>query len=316
VFERLAHHLVYSQFPAVNIARFQVLVIAWAVLAWLQRGEATVTRLQRVVAGTVVIALLGVLIDQGFVVRANLLGQSAEEYELSAAGLLRYYWYRMSDSLVPAGFAMAIVVGIRKLQATKPLLANWLLMAAVLLGVGNLADVYYQRRRQAVPPAIIQPQPTADSRPPTVLRSRSETSKPLTAQQWFQHWRSVCDWIARETPADALFLTPREQQTFKWYAGRAEVVTRKDVPQDARGLLEWKQRLDEVYPHDQAHNAYDLAAFTDEELVSLARKYQATYIVVDRTRSRRHINLPQIYPLLVEENPAFAVYRVPEEASP
>ena len=124
----------------------------------------------------------------------------------------------------------------------------------------------------------------------------------------------MCAWVARETPEDAIFLTPREQQTFKWYAGRAEVVTRKDVPQDAAGLIEWKHRLDEVYPRDQEHHLRDLAAFSDEELVEIARRYGAAYIVVDRTRSRRRIHLPQVYPLLAEENPAFAVYRVPEAA--
>lgn len=316
VFERLAHHLVYSQFPAVNIARFQVLVIAWAALAWLQRSEPTATRLQRVVAGTVVIALVGVLIDQAFVIRANLLDQSAEAYETSAAGLLRYYWYRMSDSLIPAGVALALVVGLTKLQATKPLLANWLTMAVILLASANLAEVHYQRRQQPVPPAIIQPQPTVDSRHTPGLPPRAESAQPITAQQWFEHWRSVCNWISRETPGDALFLTPREQQTFKWYAGRAEIVTRKDVPQDARGLIEWKRRLEEVYPRDQAHQARDLAAFSDVELTSLARKYKAAYILVDRSRSRRRIGLPQVYPLLAEENPSFAVYRVPEPATP
>ena len=67
VFERLSHHLVYSEFPAWNIARFQILVVAWAAVAWLLRREPGITRLQRVVAGTVVIAVVGVVIDQGLV---------------------------------------------------------------------------------------------------------------------------------------------------------------------------------------------------------------------------------------------------------
>ena len=105
-----------------------------------------------------------------------------------------------------------------------------------------------------------------------------------------------------QTPADALFLTPREQQTFKWYAGRAEIVSWKDVPQDARGLIEWKQRLEEIYPRDQAHQQRDLAAFSDAELLQLARKYRATYIVIDRTRSGRRIGLPKVYPAGDEES--------------
>ncbi len=302
VFERLAHHLVYSQFPAVNIARFQLLVVAWAVIAWLQRREPSVTRLQRVVAGTIVIALIGVVIDQAFVIRANMLDQSPDEYERAVAGLLRYYWYRMSDSLVPVGVALAAVWGITKLQTSKPALAAGLSMAAILLSVANLAEVNYQRRLLPVPPAIVQP--------------NIESTRPITAKMWWQDWQAVCDWVAQETPADALFLTPREQQTFKWYAGRAEIATRKDVPQDARGLMEWKQRLTDIYPRDPEHHLHDLAAFSDAELLDLARKYRASYIVADLTRAQRRIGLPQVYPVLVEDNSSFAVYRVPEAAAP
>ena len=55
----------------------------------------------------------------------------------------------------------------------------------------------------------------------------------------------------------------------------------------------------------------DLAAFTDEELVALAKKHNCRYIVVDRTRSSRRIGLPSVYPLFYEQNPAFEVFRVP-----
>ncbi len=301
VFERLAHHLVYSQFPAVNIARFQLLVLVWAVIAWLQRREAGVTRLQRVVAGTVVIALIGVVIDQAFVIRANMLDQSPDEYERAVAGLLRYYWYRMSDSLVPVGVALAAVWGITKLQISKPALGASVCIAAILLSVANLAEINYQRRLLPVPPAIVQP--------------NIESKRPISAKKWWHDWQAVCDWVAKETPAEALFLTPREQQTFKWYAGRAEIATRKDVPQDARGLMEWKQRLTDFYPRNPEHHLYDLAAFSDAELLDLARKYRASYIVVDLTRAQRRIGLPQVYPALVEENSSFAVYRVPEPAA-
>jgi hypothetical protein len=109
-----------------------------------------------------------------------------------------------------------------------------------------------------------------------------------------------------------LFLTPREQQTFKWYAGRAEVVNWKDVPQDAPGLVEWKRRMTDVYPRDKEHHRHDLAAFTDEELIELAREYQAEYVIVDLTRASRPIGLSRLYPRAGEVNASFAVYRVPE----
>ena len=90
----------------------------------------------------------------------------------------------------------------------------------------------------------------------------------------------------------------------------------KDVPQDASGLVEWKTRFDEIYPRDHDHHLHDLAAFSDEELVVLARKYGAHYIVIDRTRSARRIGLPRLYPLFREDNASFEVYRVPDAGKP
>ncbi|HEY2416110.1 MAG TPA: DUF6798 domain-containing protein [Pirellulaceae bacterium] len=314
-FERLSHHLIYSQFDASNVFRFQILVLGWAAAAWMMRRDLFTTRLQRVVAGAIVIAVVGIIIDQALVVRANLTEQSPLDYETTAAGLLRYYWFRMSDSLVPVGLSLAIVAGVIKLETKRPEAAALLKVALILLAAGNLAEAYYSRKLQPVPRAVLQPQPTADSeerpwwRAPPKLAT-SETS----IQDWFRDWQRVCQWVAAETPADALFLTPQEQQTFKWYAGRPEVVTWKDVPQDARGLLEWKKRLDEVYPRDPEHRQHDLAAFDDAALVNLAQKYGAKYVLIDRTRADRPIRLLKMYPLLVDENPSFAVYRVPEAA--
>ncbi len=295
VFERLNHHLVYSMFSAASVARFQVLLVAWAIVAWLLRRELTVARLQRVVAGTVVIALIGVAIDQALVLRANLSDQSALDYQVSAAGLLRYYWFRMSDSLVPVGLALGVLTGIASFEARRPALSAGLNVVAIMLTVANLAEVYYTRAQQPAPPAILQSRPAAEGH----------------VQEWYQDWLHACEWIAARTPADAMFITPREQQTFKWYAGRPEVVTWKDVPQDARGLIEWNKRMDEIHPHEAQHHEHGLAAFSDLELVELAQKYRATYVVIDRTKARRRLELRKVYPVGNELNPSFEVYRVP-----
>jgi hypothetical protein len=66
-------------------------------------------------------------------------------------------------------------------------------------------------------------------------------------QETQKNWVRVCRWIADNTPQDALFLTPRKQQTFKWYAGRAEFVNWKDAPQDAPALLQWQRRMSDVW---------------------------------------------------------------------
>ena len=59
----------------------------------------------------------------------------------------------------------------------------------------------------------------------------------------YRNWLRVCEWIKNNTPADAQFITPDQQQTFKWYAQRAEVVNWKDVPQDAQAMVDWRGRV-------------------------------------------------------------------------
>ena len=58
-------------------------------------------------------------------------------------------------------------------------------------------------------------------------------------------WRAACDWVAQpqNIPPDAVFLTPRMSQTFRWYAHRAEVATWKEIPQDAASIVEWWRRI-------------------------------------------------------------------------
>ena len=34
-------------------------------------------------------------------------------------------------------------------------------------------------------------------------------------------------------------------QSFKWHSGRGEAGTWKEIPQDARGIVEWRRRMDE-----------------------------------------------------------------------
>jgi len=62
-------------------------------------------------------------------------------------------------------------------------------------------------------------------------------------------WRDfvdVCRWVERHTPREAVFLTPKYNVGFKWYAQRAEYLTWKDCPQDAAGILEWARRCNRV----------------------------------------------------------------------
>jgi hypothetical protein len=128
----------------------------------------------------------------------------------------------------------------------------------------------------------------------------------------FGYWLDATDWVRQNTPRDARFLTPRRQQTFKWYAERPEVVNWKDVPQDASAVVEWRRAMEEIYP--PATFRVDLAAHDEAELLRLARKYDADYLLLDRRRAGRSLHLPRVYPAFDEENPAYEVYRVPAAA--
>ena len=60
-------------------------------------------------AGAVLIAILGIVIDQSLLYHLDV-----------AAGLLRYYWYRLSDAMIAAGTALAVVGWLVALRARRP----------------------------------------------------------------------------------------------------------------------------------------------------------------------------------------------------
>ena len=327
VFDRLPHHLVFHTFGTWYYVRHGALLVVWVLLAWRLWSNEPARRLTLVLIGAATIAVFGMLIDLAGLMNMQLEGRSFHEYQLRVAPRLRLYWFRLEDALLPAGVALAFSAWLSRLQVTEPRRANWLLIGSIVAAGLNLADLTYWRSQVRVPDSVIQQRPTFDSRPRWWLdepRPVSRMFRPLpgsdhllTAQQWLAHWQDACRWMSEHTPADARFLTPRRQQTFAWYAGRSHVAGWKDIPQDARSIIAWRQALNDLYPGEESHWREDLAAFTDAELVALARKYNCQYIVIDRTRSSRRIELPSVYPLFREENPAFEVFRVPtDEAVP
>jgi hypothetical protein len=318
VFERLAHHLVFHRFDAWQQVSYGALVAGWAALAWWTSKERGLRRLNLVTGSALTIALIGLVIDQAAVLYTNVGGGSFDEYALRAAPWLRYYFFRMSDSLVPIAVSLGIVHGLWRLWPTRRNVAICLGLVASYFAASNVARAYYWHSSRQLPGAISQPLPTSDAAPRYSSNGwpAGEPEVPRDALQWWSDWQKACKWISANTRADAKFITPRHQQTFKWYAGRAEVANWKDIPQDASNIVIWRKILSELYPNDMEHRRHDLAAFSDEELIALGRKYGASYIVVDRTRAHRSIELPQLYPFSPEDNPSFEVYRVPDSSAP
>jgi Domain of unknown function (DUF6798) len=271
VFERLPHHLVIHAFEPNFILRHLALLAAWLLLCYWTRGDAASTRLRRFVLATIVIAIAGALIDLATMQHPEL-----------AARLLRYYWYRLSDVMLPVGTALAIAVLLVKLQTSRPMAGQWLLVAAMLAAIANIGDIFYQRSQDLCPPADLNIANVDD-------------------------WRRACNWIATYTRPEDRFLTPFRQQTFKWYAGRSEVVTYKDMPQDAPGIVDWFQRRQDLY--DAAGR---LPQRTGMQWGRLARQYDFQYIVIERTAENAQLPFLQVYPGIFEDNAAYAIYRLPQ----
>ncbi|MCY2992809.1 MAG: hypothetical protein NTY19_33750 [Planctomycetota bacterium] len=295
VYGRLSHHLVFWLFPHYRLARQALLLAVWLAACFATpcqvcRGRLGQRPLRGFVGGAVAIALAGIVIDQ-----------SLRDYSDLAAALLRYYWFRLNDVMLPVGAALALVALVRSWQNSRPKLAGWATAVAIgavgtSLIMGNL-----ERRNDLRPGADRQGLPTWDD-------------DARMTRQAYVAWCRVCWWISEHTESEARCITPRSQQTFKWRAGRSEVCSWKDMPQDAGALVDWWQREQEVYP--RLVLAGGLAAHGEQRLLELAEKYGARYIVLDRYLSQRPLLLRRVYPDQFDDPQAFyEVYQVPHPAS-
>lgn len=109
----------------------------------------------------------------------------------------------------------------------------------------------------------------------------------------------VGQWAREETPTDAVFLIPPAEADFRLTSARAIVVD-FTLPLSDEAMMEWNERIYDLaggqtltlgYPWvTQIRDAYN--GLTQEQLIQLANKYGATYIVVNRPTK---LTLPQLY---------------------
>jgi hypothetical protein len=89
-------------------------------------------------------------------------------------------------------------------------------------------------------------------------------------------WREAQDWARRSTPKDAVFLTPPREAGFRVFSERTVVAEWKDGTQqyfDDAFVREWGERM-------QALRGDAYPSLSDGELLALAARYGATYIVL------------------------------------
>jgi len=109
-------------------------------------------------------------------------------------------------------------------------------------------------------------------------------------------WRAAQNWVRENTPPGAVLLTPPQEAGFRVFSERTIVGEWKDGTQqyfDDAFVREWGSRMEGL--------GDEYARFPDEQLLALAHRFGAGYIVVPRRNRPRA--LPRLY-----ENAGFEIY--------
>ena len=349
VFGRLSHHLAPAGFRTFFIVRFGLAAAAFAMVWWMPPVDDGRRRVRLFVGGALAIAMCGVVISVLTAGRPGL-----------AAGLLRFYWFRLADVAVPLGIAlggpgfMAWLLGSsedRRPVICKRPVATFIVgilagvaAAGTLLGLGwlkywetSFSDLVVAACAVSLILGVIWSMvlristsqassrwwmPAAATGAAMLLivvpavhlgghaLARCVPTPPRADRlPGYSAWRLACHWIAepRNVPPDSRFFTPPMAQTFKWYAGRSEVVNWKEIPQDAQSIVAWWRRMNDVYYtgiDDPGRRWYNSLAWLDaERLRQLGRRYDADYVLT--ARWPRRVNLEIVY-----LNESYVIYRI------
>ena len=284
---RLPHHLVPSSFHPSWYLRHGLLVCLVAVLALSTHQPARFKSLKAYTATAFGFSCVGFVV--GGAIRWN--------PDLSAS-LLRYYWFRLADAMVPLLFA-SLMVNLYQSKVRKA--SGFAAGIAIVCGVLLLGQAIH-RNKLGIPPA-------ASHR----ILGYAQNATDAEQRAAFEDWLAVCHWVRLFSPQDEIFLTPRHQQTFKWYAQRGEVVNWKDVPQNARSLIQWYERFQDLYPQRLGNTNLGSRRITIKypKLREYRRKYGVRWMIVDRRIVGTHLPLMRVYPVGDDINHTYAVYELP-----
>ena len=294
VYTRLPHHL--SLFNrSVEVDKFKefkirmgIAVTLWAVMwHWihLRHDRGPWARLQWFICGSVLIAGVGVAID--------LIASPSP----LAASVLRFYWYRLADVMVPLGIVLGIVYQL--LHVPAKMLRRLFLALASAMVMWMCGQSVLKNWSRPMPQAFYQ------------LRKFVKDEERLHLE--FRQWKELCQWLRDKTPEDSRLITPRGQQTIKWYGFRGEVTNWKDVPQDAAEVVRWYDRQRTLYPREVKRKG--LSHWSDADLLLLLEKYKAQLLLLDRDKSLRTPDpkhFTRVFPEDADVDSVFEVYRPTE----
>jgi len=300
-YARLSHHLLPTSFPLLSYLRHAGLIIVTWMIVWPLRRDRRLAPLVWLAIGCVGIAMTGLAIA--------MLDFYSKEL---AARLLRYYWFRSTDAILPLTLALGIAAMLetvtwRRDEGAHPERFNdpftnvrfSLGILSSLLAIAIFSRASIDNLRRGIP---------VSARYDVITAGRTESYD--GQRDAFRDWQSVCRWIDQTFPSDAIFITPRHQQTFKWFAQRAEVVNWKDVPQDANSLVQWYNRFFDIYPRRLGTVRVTIRY---NELGRFRQQYGARMMVVDRRIVGDSLPLVKVYPNEYgTTNDTYAIYRLPQ----
>lgn len=261
VFERLKHHLDPREFPQKSYIAYGVMLGGWLIARpFMQRNDAE-RLFARFVLATLAIAAVGLAVGLG----------------PRWPGVMKFYPFRLFDVFLPLALATAVVNLLERAAGAPWSRKGGRSLARMLAPAAGCAALAW---------------------------ALSAPGRYTNAANWKKpgNWEAfveACRWIDQNTPREALFLTPRQNVGFKWYAERAELVTWKDCPQDAVGIVEWKDRLELVARWRSQHFR---GGFSEAALASLARRTGIGYVLAWNVDPWR---IEPIY-----RNEGFSVYAV------
>ncbi len=261
VFLRLAHHQDALQFGAHRWTAFLAMLSMWIVLNWANRPDRNpaLAKLNWVALAAMALDVTGIAL--------SVIAHTFTSMRQFTASILVLYWFRLADVLVPVVVVLNGFVWIGKFRTTSFIKTSQVTVVLVITTFivwnawSNFAEPLSGCARQAL----------------IGSGNGIVSSRDFEAER---NWQRTCKWIGDNTPANSVFVTPANQQTFKWYANRSEVANWKDMPQDAAGVIDWNERLQSLYS-GISQNDYGLLGLYDHEIQALANRYKADYLIVE-----------------------------------
>ncbi len=296
VHERLPHHLLFGGFATSHIGRFALLCVIWLCFASFLKKIPAVLSMNLFCAASLLISLTGLLLSGA----AETVQGDSSSLATWATGWLRFYWFRLSDFAIPLGISMMCVTALNtptlersgKNQITEQLVTLFSILLIVFAGTWMLAAKWED--------------PRAPADRASLPSYQGDTKRTLETQA---NWEKACDWIRNNTPTDAVFITPNDQQTFKWYAQRSEIVNWKDIPQTGAATLEWKRRINSLYRTQQI---YPSGLLQFEEPEKIAKAFGADFLLIEQSAVDvlpTSVNLKQVYPVDPQKKSTYVIFQ-------